>query len=201
MEEIGYFMKLSDSQCTSLDADQLFNKQAVTQIFIKIRGSRCRASRCFLDNGDVIAVVEHHPQYMFKSPNVYRMRVKQTDQIKTVTMVDNIKEFYEYSLRQYQSKIKGELRLAVAAYRTVNAERLRAMQTACLSQQAKVSHLFRGDSKFTRVKLGSGMAAVFGKLREHRQANRVLRRAEKEQLRLQRIEIMACLAQMTRLKI
>ena len=192
MEEIGYFMKLSPAQCTNVEmSDNIRTSSSGNRcIFVKIRGSRCRASKRFLVNSDVIVLTEHHPQYVFHSSHVYRMRVKETGQPNMVIMVDNIKEFYDYSLMQYQNKIKGELRLAIAAYKCSNVKRIKEIQRVCSAREAMASQTA------DRETLGRAMAHVFQLLRNDLDANRLHRREEKEQLRLQSEEIHKCLAQM-----
>lgn len=196
MEEIGYFLKLSTSQCNSHSvrkvADDL--KFLSGNIFMKIRGSRCRASQLFLNNADVIEVVEHSSQYIFVSPHVYRMRVKQTEKTSKVIMVDSVKEYYDYSLKQYQDKIKSELRLAEAAYKASKVKRLQAIKDKWSCRQASVF-----QSKLSRQQAGREMADVSRLMREEIESDRVLRYSERQKLRLLRSEIMNCLAQMNQL--
>jgi len=118
------------------------------------------------------------------------MRVKETGQPNMVIMVDNIKEFYDYSLMQYQNKIKGELRLAIAAYKCSNVKRIKEIQRVCSAREAMASQTA------DRETLGRAMAHVFQLFRNDLDANRLHRREEKEQLRLQSEEIHKCLAQM-----
>lgn len=133
MEEIGYYLKMKTNDLYNknlginnellLEYNTIISKNdkyiSINDIilFKKIRSSRCRASKPFIDINSYFLLYPTRNEEMktFNDYFIYRIRINGGNgsgigRENKKHMIHNMKEFHTYSIKQYMYKCKNEIK-------------------------------------------------------------------------------------------